>query len=155
MDKVTIEELTDTEILDFVRENLTFLRDEDDNELLLCSVGCDVYGDVDGHIFGNIHGVYHGNWHQQNTQQPLENKAMKRITDTEILDFVRENLTLYKDEGSDIVIAEVRCNIEGPVFGDVFGDVDGHVFGDIHGCFFSPNRTYNNHQQWATLRVSL
>jgi len=60
-----------------------------------------------------------------------------KLTDKEILDFVRENLTLDKDENGSYTLKEVSCDVEGHVYGDVggnvVGDVGGDVFGDVVG----------------------
>jgi len=62
---------------------------------------------------------------------------MSSLTDKEILDFVRENLTLDKDENGSYKLKEVNCAVEGHVYGNIFGDVrgwiDGTVFGDVVG----------------------
>ena len=55
------------------------------------------------------------------------------LTDKEILDFVRENLTLDKNESGNFEIKEVLCPIHGHIFGDVKGDVRGNVCGDVCG----------------------
>ena len=54
---------------------------------------------------------------------------MSSLTDEEILDFVRENLTLDKDENGSYKLKEILC----PVYGDVLGDVEGDVVGDVEG----------------------
>ena len=54
---------------------------------------------------------------------------MSSLTDKEILDFVRENLTLDKDENGSYKLKEIRC----PVYGDVGGNVGGNVGGDVLG----------------------
>jgi len=66
---------------------------------------------------------------------------MSSLTDKEILDFVRENLTLDKDENGSYKLKEIRClvygdilnDIHGDIFGDVVGDVCGDIFGDVGG----------------------
>ena len=59
---------------------------------------------------------------------------MTKLTDKEILDFVRENLTLDKEVNTNVVLLdEVRCTIRGDVIGDVWGDVEGNVLGDVAG----------------------
>ena len=57
----------------------------------------------------------------------------KKITDEEILDFVRENLVIDKDDNGNVGIKEVLCSIDGHLFGDVKGDVQGTVGGDVGG----------------------
>lgn len=57
----------------------------------------------------------------------------KKITDEEILDFVRDNLVLDKDDNGNVGIKEVLCSIRGDVGGDVDGDVGGDVNGDVGG----------------------
>ena len=66
---------------------------------------------------------------------PFERLAFSRrkITDEEILDFVRENLVIDKDDNGNVVIKEVLCSIDGHLFGDVKGDVHGTVGGDVGG----------------------
>jgi len=66
---------------------------------------------------------------------PFERLAFSRrkITDEEILDFVRENLVIDKDDNGNIVIKEVLCSIIGDVGGHVYGNVGGHVGGDVAG----------------------
>jgi len=66
---------------------------------------------------------------------PFERLAFSRrkITDEEILDFVRENLVIDKDDNGNVVIKEVLCSIDGHLFGDVKGDVRGSVKGDVCG----------------------
>jgi len=54
---------------------------------------------------------------------------MSSLTDEEILDFVRENLTLDKDENGSYKLKEILC----PVYGDVVGDVKGSVWGNVEG----------------------
>jgi len=51
------------------------------------------------------------------------------LTDEEILDFVRENLVIDKDQTGSYTLKEVLC----PVIGDVHGYVLGHVRGNIYG----------------------
>ena len=58
---------------------------------------------------------------------------MSSLTDEEILDFVRENLVIDKDDNGNVVIKEVLCSIDGHLFGDVKGDVQGTVGGDVGG----------------------
>ena len=59
------------------------------------------------------------------------------LTDKEILEFVRDNLSL--DRGSDgnlrltQVDSDVFGHVDGHVYGHVGGDVDGHVGGDVGG----------------------
>ena len=59
------------------------------------------------------------------------------ISDKEILDFVKENITIVKDMAGHIEIKGVLCsiigNVHGDVNGNVHGDVDGHVYGDVVG----------------------
>jgi hypothetical protein len=64
---------------------------------------------------------------------PFERLAFSRrkITDEEILDFVRENLVIDKDDNGNVGIKEVLCSIDGHLFGDVKGDVRGNVIGDV------------------------
>ena len=72
-------------------------------------------------------------------KEKLKGEAMS-LTDKEILDFVRENLTLGKDKGGHYTLKEVSCDVErhvyGNVGGDVVGDVGGHVVGDIVGTVY-------------------
>ena len=59
---------------------------------------------------------------------------MIKLTDKEILDFVRDNLTLDKEVNTNVVLLdEVRCTIRGDVLGDVWGDIKGDVLGDVAG----------------------
>ena len=59
---------------------------------------------------------------------------MAKLTDKEILDFVRENLTLDKEFNTNVVLLdEVRCTIRGDIIGDVWGDIKGEVLGDVAG----------------------
>ena len=62
---------------------------------------------------------------------------MSSLTDKEILDFVRENLTLDKDENGSYKLKEIRCPVYGDVLngilGDVVGDVKGTVLGNVKG----------------------
>ena len=53
---------------------------------------------------------------------------MSSLTDKEILDFVRENLTLDKDENGSYKLKEIRC----PVYGDVLNDIRGHIGGNVY-----------------------
>jgi len=66
---------------------------------------------------------------------PFERLAFSnwKITDEEILVFVRENLVIDKDDNGNVVIKEVLCSIDGHLFGDVKGDVRGNVKGDVCG----------------------
>ena len=57
----------------------------------------------------------------------------KKITDEEILDFVRKNLVIDKDDNGNVGIKEVLCSIDGHLFGDVRGDVRGNVRGTVYG----------------------
>ena len=56
-----------------------------------------------------------------------------KLTDKEILDFVKENITIAKGMTGHIEIKGVHCSIRGDVGGDVVGDVDGNVDGDVNG----------------------
>jgi len=64
-----------------------------------------------------------------------------KLTDKEILDFVKENITIVKDMTGHIEIKEVLCSIIGNVgghvcgnvYGDVRGSVCGHVYGNVRG----------------------
>jgi len=56
-----------------------------------------------------------------------------KISDKEILDFVKENITIAKDTTGHIEIKEVLCSIRGNVIGDVGGDVRGNVEGSVKG----------------------
>ena len=69
---------------------------------------------------------------------PFERLAFSRrkITDEEILDFVRENLVIDKDDNGNVGIKEVLCSIDGHLFGDVRGDVSGNVKGYITGSVY-------------------
>ena len=69
------------------------------------------------------------------TSNPFERLAFssRKITDEEILDFVRENLVIDKDDNGNVVIKEVQCSIDGHLFGDVNGDVRGNVVWDVYG----------------------
>ena len=53
------------------------------------------------------------------------------LTDEEILDFVRDNLIIDKDENGSYTLKEVNCDVEGHVYGDVKGDVCGDVRGNV------------------------
>ena len=53
-----------------------------------------------------------------------------KLTDKEILDFVKENITIAKGMTGHIEIKGVHCSIRGDVGGDVDGDVRGNVNGD-------------------------
>jgi len=55
------------------------------------------------------------------------------ISDKEILDFVKENITIVKDMAGHIEIKGVLCSIIGNVHGDVNGNVGGNVHGDVNG----------------------
>lgn len=55
------------------------------------------------------------------------------ISDKEILDFVKENITIVKDMTGHIEIEKVLCSIIGDVRGDVDGNVCGDVIGDVCG----------------------
>ena len=48
-----------------------------------------------------------------------------KLTDKEILDFVKENITIAKGMTGHIEIKGVHCSIRGDVGGDVVGDVRG------------------------------
>ena len=54
-----------------------------------------------------------------------------KLTDKEILDFVKENITIAKGMTGHIEIKGVHCSIRGDVGGDVVGDVHGNVNGDV------------------------
>jgi len=60
-----------------------------------------------------------------------------KITDKEILDFVRDNLVIDKDDNGNFEIKEVLCSIigdvNGRVIGAVYGDVNGNVNGTVYG----------------------
>jgi len=56
-----------------------------------------------------------------------------KISDKEILDFVKENMTIAKDITGHIEIKKVLCSIIGNVDGDVRGSVCGHVYGNVRG----------------------
>ena len=56
-----------------------------------------------------------------------------KLTDKEILDFVKENITIAKGMTGHIEIKGVHCSIRGDVGGDVVGDVHGNVNGDVDG----------------------
>ena len=56
-----------------------------------------------------------------------------KLTDKEILDFVKENITIAKGMTGHIEIKGVHCSIRGDVGGDVVGDVDGNVYGIVNG----------------------
>ena len=56
-----------------------------------------------------------------------------KLTDKEILDFVKENITIAKGMTGHIEIKGVHCSIRGDVGGDVVGDVHGNVNGDVRG----------------------
>ena len=56
-----------------------------------------------------------------------------KLTDKEILDFVKENMTIAKDITGHIEIKKVFCSIIGNVDGDVGGNVCGNVGGDVCG----------------------
>ena len=58
---------------------------------------------------------------------------MTNLTDKEILDFVRENLLIDKDDNGRPTLKEVLCSIDGNVRGDVNGYIDGNVVGDVVG----------------------
>ena len=53
---------------------------------------------------------------------------MTKLTDKEILDFVRDNLTLRKEHGL-VVLGSVK----GSVWGNVDGNVGGTVGGNVNG----------------------
>ena len=55
------------------------------------------------------------------------------LTDKEILDFVREKLTLGKDKDGHYTLKEVSCDVERHVNGNVGGNVGGDVGGDVEG----------------------
>jgi len=52
-----------------------------------------------------------------------------KLTDKEILDFVKENITIAKGMTGHIEIKGVHCSIRG----DVDGDVGGNVYGIVNG----------------------
>ena len=55
---------------------------------------------------------------------------MRILTDSEILEFVKNNIGLAYDESfSRIVIGDIYCH----VYGSVRGNVDGNVYGDVGG----------------------
>lgn len=56
-----------------------------------------------------------------------------KLTDKEILDFVKENITIAKGMTGHIEIKGVHCSIRGDVGGDVDGDVNGDVGGNVGG----------------------
>ena len=56
-----------------------------------------------------------------------------KLTDKEILDFVKENITIAKGMTGHIEIKGVHCSIRGDVGGDVDGDVRGNVYGIVNG----------------------
>ena len=56
-----------------------------------------------------------------------------KLTDKEILDFVKENITIAKGMTGHIEIKGVHCSIRGDVGGDVDGDVRGNVYGNVNG----------------------
>ena len=56
-----------------------------------------------------------------------------KLTDKEILDFVKENITIAKGMTGHIEIKGVHCSIRGDVGGDVVGDVHGNVYGIVNG----------------------
>ncbi len=56
-----------------------------------------------------------------------------KLTDKEILDFVKENITIAKGMTGHIEIKGVHCSIRGDVGGDVDGNVRGDVDGDVNG----------------------
>ena len=56
-----------------------------------------------------------------------------KLTDKEILDFVKENITIAKGMTGHIEIKGVHCSIRGNVGGNVCGNVDGDVGGDVGG----------------------
>jgi len=56
-----------------------------------------------------------------------------KLTDKEILDFVKENITIAKGMTGHIEIKGVHCSIRGDVGGDVDGDVGGNVYGIVNG----------------------
>ena len=59
-----------------------------------------------------------------------------KLTDKEILDFVKENITIAKGMTGHIEIKGVHCSIRGDVGGDVeceMFDVHGNVDGDVRG----------------------
>ena len=59
-----------------------------------------------------------------------------KLTDKEILDFVKENITIAKGMTGHIEIKGVHCSIRGDVGGDVVGDVHGNVNGDVRGMLW-------------------
>ena len=56
-----------------------------------------------------------------------------KLTDKEILDFVKENITIAKGMTGHIEIKGVHCSIRGDVGGDVGGNVGGNVCGNVDG----------------------
>jgi len=56
-----------------------------------------------------------------------------KLTDKEILDFVKENITIAKGMTGHIEIKGVHCSIRGDVGGDVDGNVGGNVYGIVNG----------------------
>jgi len=66
---------------------------------------------------------------------------MSSLTDKEILDFVRENLTLDKDENGSYKLKEIRCPVYGDVLnyilGDIVGDVKGSILGNVCGNVYT------------------
>lgn len=59
-----------------------------------------------------------------------------KLTNAEILEFVRDNLLIDKDENNCYILKDVYCRVDGNVHGDVngyvFGSVKGSVAGDIY-----------------------
>ena len=84
---------------------------------------------------------------------------MTKLTDKEILDFVRKNLTLDKNSLGAVYLGGVSCNIIGDVEGYIIGNVDyiersvsGSVGGNVKGNMVAEG-TRDRHE-WVELALS-
>ena len=66
--------------------------------------------------------------------QELETTKVESLTDKEILEFVRDNLSLDRDNDGNLRLTQVDSDVFGHVRGDVYGDVCGYVVGDVYGA---------------------
>jgi hypothetical protein len=58
---------------------------------------------------------------------------MTKITDKEILDFVKQNIELSRNDMGLIRLSGLNCNIFGDHYGNHEGDHKGHHYGDHEG----------------------
>ena len=65
--------------------------------------------------------------------QKIETTEVESLTDKEILEFVRDKLTLERDPDGNLRLMQVDSDVGGNVFGNVGGHVVGSVGGDVCG----------------------